>query len=138
MAWMGRMPDRGSSSAPYTRNQRFPTWTASSSRHRHSPTLRPVSLLRCICLRLDRWSLETLREYLQQRLAEAGIHASPLEPAAETLLLQSAQGIPRTLNHLLLRSLEQAAAGQRRQVSVADVQAALDAVPWLARVRPSK
>jgi type II secretory pathway predicted ATPase ExeA len=90
-----------------------------------------------ICLRLDRWNLETLRDYLQQRLAEVGIHASPLEPAAETLLLQSAQGIPRTLNHLLLRSLEQAAAANRRQVTAADVQAALDALPWLARVRPA-
>jgi type II secretory pathway predicted ATPase ExeA len=90
-----------------------------------------------ICLRLDRWSCEALREYLQQRLAEVGIHSSPFEPAAETLLVQSAQGIPRTLNHVLLRSLEQAAVANRRNVTTADVQAALDALPWLARVRPA-
>jgi type II secretory pathway predicted ATPase ExeA len=89
-----------------------------------------------ICLHLAHWSQEALRDYLQQRLAEVGIHASPFAPAAESLLLQSAQGVPRTLNHLLLRSLEQAALAQRRDVTADDVQAALDALPWLGRVRP--
>lgn len=90
-----------------------------------------------LCLHLECWSQEALHDYLQQRLAEVGIHASPFAPAAETLLLQSAQGIPRTLNHLLLRSIEQAALAQRRDVTAADVQAALDALPWLGRVRPA-
>jgi hypothetical protein len=88
------------------------------------------------CLRLDRWPAEAAQHYLQQRLAEVGIHASPLEPAAETLLLQSAQGVPRTINALLQRSMEQAAQAARRTVTTADVQAALDALPWLARPRP--
>jgi len=39
------------------------------------------------CLRLPPWSAETLREYLHARLAEVGIHTSPFEPAAETLLV---------------------------------------------------
>jgi Holliday junction resolvasome RuvABC ATP-dependent DNA helicase subunit len=67
------------------------------------------------------------------RLAEVGIHASPYEPAAQELLLQSAQGSPRTVNGLLQRSLETAATAQRRQVTRADVQAALDTLPWLTR-----
>ena len=88
------------------------------------------------CLRLDRWPADAAGDYLRQRLAEVGIHASPFEPAAETLLLQSAQGIPRTLNALLQRAMEQAAQGARRLITTADVQAALDALPWLARPRP--
>jgi type II secretory pathway predicted ATPase ExeA len=89
------------------------------------------------CLHLLRWPPDALREYLQQRLAEVGIHSSPFEPPAETLLLQSAQGLPRTVNYLLLRALEQAAFAGRRNVTAPDVQAALDALPWLARLQPS-
>ena len=88
------------------------------------------------CLHLDRWPTEALRDYLQQRLAEVGIHVSPFESAAETLLLQSAQGIPRTANALLQRAMEQAAQAGRPAVTATDVQAALDALPWLARPRP--
>ena len=54
---------------------------------------------------------------------------------SEALLLQSAQGAPRTLNALLQRSLEAAASAQRRQVTRADVAVALDTVPWIARQR---
>jgi len=86
------------------------------------------------CLRLERWPKDELQVYLQARLAEVGIHASPLEPAAEELLLQSAQGSPRTVNSLLQRTLEIAATAGRRQVSAADVQAALDTVPWIVRL----
>ena len=85
-------------------------------------------------LRLDRWPKDELQAYLQARLAEVGIHASPLERAAEELLLQSAQGSPRALNSLLQRTLEIAATAGRRQVSAADVQAALDTVPWVVRL----
>lgn len=88
------------------------------------------------CLPLGPWSQETLRDYLQGRLAEVGIHNSPFDPAAQTLLVQSAQGSPRTLNTLLQRSMEQAAMDNRRTVANTDVQAALDALPWLARIRP--
>jgi len=83
------------------------------------------------CLRLDPWPREALQNYLDGRLAEVGIHASPYEAPAQELLLQSAQGSPRTVNALLQRSLELAATAQRRQVNRADVQAALDALPWL-------
>jgi type II secretory pathway predicted ATPase ExeA len=86
---------------------------------------------------LERWPAESFCAYLHQRLAEVGIHSSPLEPAAETLLLQSGQGLPRTLNALLQRAMEQAAMANRRVVTCADVQLALDALPWIARIRPS-
>ncbi len=87
------------------------------------------------CLALERWDLESLRRYLLERLAEVGVHASPLEAAAEELLLQSAHGSPRAVNTLLQRALESAAAAQRRSVSAADVQSALDTLPWVARPR---
>lgn len=87
------------------------------------------------CLRLDSWSKESLATYLQARLAEVNVHASPFEAPAEELLLQSAQGSPRLLNGLLQRSLELAATAQRRQVTRADVQRALDTLPWIARPR---
>lgn len=87
------------------------------------------------CLRLDPWSKEALATYLQARLAEVNVHASPFEAPAEELLLQSAQGSPRLLNGLLQRSLELAATAQRRQVTRADVQTTLDTLPWIARPR---
>lgn len=85
------------------------------------------------CLRLDRWPKEPMHAYLHGRLAEVGIHASPFEAAAEQLLLQSAQGTPRRLNSLLQRTLEIAAAAARRQANSADVQTALDTLPWISR-----
>jgi type II secretory pathway predicted ATPase ExeA len=78
-----------------------------------------------------------LKDYLEHRLQEVGIRASPFEPAAETLLLQSAQGSPRTVNTLLQRAMEQAAIAGRRAVTTADLHAALDALPWLSRPRPA-
>jgi general secretion pathway protein A len=99
---------------------------------------RPLVSRLGFCLRLDPWPTEAFHDYLNRRLAEVGIHSSPFEPAAETLLLQSAQGIPRTLNALLQRSMEQAALANRRVVTSADVQIALDALPWLTRERPSE
>jgi type II secretory pathway predicted ATPase ExeA len=85
------------------------------------------------CLRLDPWPKEALANYLQARLAEVGMHASPFEEPAGELLLQSAQGSPRLLNGLLQRSLELAAHSQRRQVTRTDVQSALDTLPWIVR-----
>lgn len=85
------------------------------------------------CINLPPWSPKDLGEYLQARLAETGIHASPLEPAAETLLLQSAQGVPRTLNSLLLGCFEKAAIAGSRAITTEHVRKALDTMPWLAR-----
>ncbi len=89
------------------------------------------------CLHLDRWPVENLRDYLTQRLAEVGIHSSPFDAAAETLIVQSAQGSPRAVNALLQRAMENAACSNRRAVGQADVQFALDSLPWLARLKPT-
>jgi hypothetical protein len=79
---------------------------------------------------LHRWSEQLSPK--QYRLAEVGIHASPFEAPAQELLLQSADGSPRTVNALLQRSFESAAVAGRRQLLAADVQAALDLLPWIA------
>lgn len=84
-------------------------------------------------LSLALWPKDTLHVYLERRLAEVGIHANPLESAATELLLQSAQGSPRRVNHLLQRSMEEAACANRRAVTTADVQKALDQLPWISR-----
>ncbi len=92
---------------------------------------RPLLSRLSFNLTLGPWPLEALRDYLQERLKEVGMHTSPLEPPAQELLLQSAAGIPRHLNSLLQRALECAAAAKRRLVTPADVQQGLDAMPWL-------
>jgi type II secretory pathway predicted ATPase ExeA len=88
-------------------------------------------------LQLGPWPIDLLKQYVHQRLQEVGIHVSPLEAAAEELLVKSAQGSPRLVNHLLQRALEQAAMAQRRQVTAGDVQKALDQLPWLSRLAPA-
>jgi type II secretory pathway predicted ATPase ExeA len=92
---------------------------------------RPLLSRLGFSLRLEHWSKEALQSYLQGRLAEVGIHATPFEASAQDLLLQGAQGSPRFVNSLLQRSLENAALAGRRQVVPADVQNALDTLPWV-------
>jgi len=86
------------------------------------------------CLQLQPWSREELQGYLQARLAQAGIHATPFEEPALHLLLQAAQGLPRHLNHLAQRALEQAAHQNSRAITSAHVQSALHLMPWLAQL----
>ena len=50
------------------------------------------------------------------------------------LLLQAGNGLPRLLNHLAQRALEEAAAQNSRAITAAHVQRALDLLPWLAQL----
>jgi type II secretory pathway predicted ATPase ExeA len=86
------------------------------------------------CLEVPPWSREELQGYVQARLEEAGIHAAPFEEPALHLLLQAAQGLPRLVNHLAQRALEQAAGQNSRTITAAHVQSALHLMPWLARL----
>jgi type II secretory pathway predicted ATPase ExeA len=88
------------------------------------------------CLHLPPWSEADLRGYLEARLAHAGIHANPFEPAAVQLVLQAANGLPRLLNHLAQRALEAAARQNARTITAAHVQQALDLLPWVAQLAP--
>jgi type II secretory pathway predicted ATPase ExeA len=86
------------------------------------------------CLRLDPWTGEQLAGYVQARLQEVGIHANPFEAAALQLLLQAGNGLPRLLNHLAQRALEQAATQNSRAITTAHVQSALELLPWVAQL----
>ena len=94
----------------------------------NTPLLARLSL----CLRLQPWSAEKLTGYVKARLREAGIHANPLEAAALTLLLQAGNGLPRLLNHLTQKALEEAAAQNSRAITTAHLQRALEILPWVA------
>jgi len=88
------------------------------------------------CLRLQPWTAQELSGYVQARLQQVGIHADPFEAPALTLLLQAGQGLPRLLNHLAQRALEQAAAQNTRVITAAHVQQALELLPWVAQLAP--
>lgn len=88
------------------------------------------------CLRLQPWSGQELTGYVEARLQEVGIHANPFDAQALQLLLQAGQGLPRLLNHLAQRALEEAAAQNSRAVTAAHVQRALELLPWVAHLAP--
>ena len=50
------------------------------------------------------------------------------------LLLQAGNGLPRLLNHLAQRALEEAAAQNSRTITAAHVQRALELLPWVAQL----
>lgn len=83
-------------------------------------------------LEVSIWPLRQLGDYLDAKLEECGIHSDILEPQARTLLLQASKGTPRMLNAVLQEAMEHAAGEQRRKVSLADMQAGVNAVPWAA------
>jgi type II secretory pathway predicted ATPase ExeA len=86
------------------------------------------------CLRLEPWTPEQLRGYVQARLEQVGIHANPFEAPALNLLLQAGNGLPRLLNHLAQRALEEAATQNSRTVTTAHMQRALELLPWVTRL----
>jgi general secretion pathway protein A len=86
------------------------------------------------CLRLEPWSPDQLSGYIQARLEQVGIHANPFEAPALALLLQAGNGLPRLLNHLAQRALEEAAVQNSRTVTPAHVQRALELLPWVAQL----
>lgn len=75
---------------------------------------------------------EEATAYLQARLRAASIHSDPFEPAALELIVAAADGLPRNLNHLAARSLEDAARENTAAITTAHVTAALEQLPWLA------
>ena len=85
------------------------------------------------CIALRRWETTELKNYLQARLSEVGIHVNPFDEAAVQLMIQSAHGSPRNLNTLLQRTMENAAMEQRGEVLSEDIHAALDTLPWMTR-----
>jgi hypothetical protein len=86
----------------------------------------------CLCLRpLDP---AQSRDYIAARLRAAAIRANPFEDNALELLIQAADGLPRAINHLAQRALEEAACAASASISAAHVQNALDQLPWLTAI----
>jgi type II secretory pathway predicted ATPase ExeA len=85
------------------------------------------------CLQLQPWNPADLQAYLSARLQEVGIHSNPFDAQAIELLVSSAQGLPRQLNHLAQRALAEAARLNCRVVSPNHVQSALDLMPWIVQ-----
>ena len=74
------------------------------------------------------------RDYIAARLCAVGIRANPFEDNALELLIQAADGLPRALNHLAQRALEEAASVASASISAVHVQKALDRLPWLTAI----
>lgn len=86
----------------------------------------------CLCLRpLDP---AQSRDYIAARLRAVGIRANLFEDNALELLIQAADGLPRALNHLAQRALEEAARAASASISALHVQKALDRLPWLTTI----
>jgi type II secretory pathway predicted ATPase ExeA len=85
------------------------------------------------CLQLQPWNASEAQEYLLARLQEVGIHSNPFDAQALQLLIPAAQGLPRQLNHLAQRALEEAARQNSRVVTALHVQSALDLMPWITQ-----
>lgn len=62
--------------------------------------------------------------------------AQNLSATALTLLLQAGNGLPRLLNHLAQRALEEAASQNARTIAATHVQRALELLPWVAQLTP--
>ena len=86
------------------------------------------------CLRLAALDRRPVEWLCPGRLEQVGIHANPFEAPALALLLQAGNGLPRLLNHLAQRALEEAAAQNSRAVTAAHVQRALELLPWVAQL----
>jgi general secretion pathway protein A len=91
---------------------------------------RPLLSRLGFSLRLSPWSREDAQAYLLHRIREVRIPEDVFDPQAEELLLQTAAGIPRIINHLGQRAFEFAARAHSRQIQPEHVQRALEQMPW--------
>jgi type II secretory pathway predicted ATPase ExeA len=82
------------------------------------------------------WTSEDLVGYMTARLQEVGVRANPFDAAALELLVRAGNGLPRLLNHLAQRALEEAATQHSQAVTAAHVQRALELLPWVAQLTP--
>jgi type II secretory pathway predicted ATPase ExeA len=86
------------------------------------------------CLQLQLWTGQELTGYIQGRLQEVGIHTNPFQAPALQLPVQAGNGLPRLLNHLAQRALEEAAAQNSPTVTATHMQRALELLPWVAQL----
>ena len=95
---------------------------------------RPLLSRLGFCFEVRGWDRTQIQSYIQARLREAAIQSNPFETAAMELMIQIANGLPRVINHLAQRSIEEAATQNQRIITTGHVQSALDRLPWLVRL----
>ena len=86
------------------------------------------------CLHLPPWSPADLHAYLEVRLQQVGIHANPFESAAQQLLIQLANGLPRRLNQVAQRAMQHALEQNSRAITPAHIHGAIELMPWVAKL----
>jgi type II secretory pathway predicted ATPase ExeA len=94
----------------------------------------PCAAASSYCLELCPLDPQTSRQYIEHALKSASIHDNPFQPEALELLIRAGGGLPRTINHLAQRAMEAAAAAKSLVISAADVQSAIDRIPWLVNL----
>jgi len=80
---------------------------------------------------LSPFSYDDCKGYIQSRLEEAGIFSEPFEAPVIDMLIETSQGLPRTLNHLAQRSFEAAAMDNQSCITTRHFEQALQCMPWL-------
>ena len=80
---------------------------------------------------LSPFSYDECKGYIQSRLEEVGIFSEPFEAPVIDMLIETSQGLPRTLNHLAQRSFEAAAMDNQSRITSSHFEQALHCMPWL-------
>ena len=87
-----------------------------------------------VVLLADRFGTERYGVVHRMLLQQAGIHANPFESSAQQLLIQLANGLPRRLNQVAQRAMQQALEQNSRAVTAAHIHSALELLPWVAKL----
>lgn len=84
------------------------------------------------CQKLERLDPIHAREYILARLRACAMHGELFEAPALELLIAAGDGLPRAINHLARAAMQEAAEAGSSIVRSAQVQRALDRLPWIA------
>ena len=85
------------------------------------------------CLRTMPFSREETEAYVNFRWQQVGVHSSPFDEQALTLLYQAADGIPRAINQIGSLVTAAAASEAQQHITTDHVHEAIKKLPWLAR-----
>ena len=99
---------------------------------------RPLRSRLGFSLAMTPFTEEQTLAYLSDRWRHVGVAQDPFQENAQKLLHQGAGGVARTLNQLAQLAILHAARSNQRQLSADHVRAALDQIPWIARLSQEK
>lgn len=99
---------------------------------------RPLRSRLGFCLAFAPFTEEQTLSYISERWRQVGVAQDPFPEAAQRLLHQASGGIARTINQLAQLAILHAARLNQRQLSIEHVGAALNQIPWIARLNPQQ